>query len=103
VSGCLIHGFCFLSPLEQVLVIWLAIVNFAGLVLMGHDESQARSGDSRVREMTLWKVAFVGGAFGVLGGEIAFHHKTEDLTFMAPVYVAVGVWLWAVGRVLRTA
>jgi len=99
--GCLIHGLCFLSPLEQVLVVWLAVINTAGLVMMGYDKSQAQSGGRRVREMTLWKVAFIGGAFGILVGESASRHKTEDLTFMAPVYVAVGVWLWAISRILR--
>ena len=101
--GCLIHGLCFLSPLEQVLVVWLAVINLAGLMMMGYDKSQARSGNSRAREMTLWKVAFVGGAFGIVAGEVAFHHKTNDLTFMAPVYVATGVWIWALSRVLQAA
>jgi uncharacterized membrane protein YsdA (DUF1294 family) len=99
--GCLIHGLCFLSPLEQVLTAWLAAVNLAGLAVMSYDKSQAQSGGRRVREVTLWKVAFIGGAFGILVGESAFRHKTEDLTFMAPVYVAVGVWLWAISRILR--
>jgi uncharacterized membrane protein YsdA (DUF1294 family) len=101
--GCLIHGVCFLSPLEQVLLVWLAIANLAGLVMMSYDKSQAQSEDPRVREMTLWKIAFVGGAFGILAGEGAFRHKTEDLTFMVPVYMAVGVWLWALSRILRMA
>ncbi len=101
--GCLVHGLCYLSPLEQVLVIWLAIVNFAGLVMMGYDKSQAQSGGPRVREITLWKIGFIGGAFGILAGEIAFHQKTNDLTFMVPVYVAGGVWLWALSRVLQIA
>jgi uncharacterized membrane protein YsdA (DUF1294 family) len=92
VVGCLIHGLCFLSPPGQVLVAWLAVVNFAGLVMMCYDKSQTRSGDRRVREMTLWKVAFIGGAFGILAGESAFHHKTKDLTFMAPVS-----WPWESG------
>jgi len=102
VFGCLIHGLCFLSLLAQALLVWLEVVNLAGLIMMGYDKSQARSGSSRVREMTLWKVAFIGGAFGILGGEFAFRHKTEDLTFMAPVYLAVVVWLLALSKVLRT-
>jgi len=103
VLGCLIQGLCFLTPLEQMLVVWLTVINVAGLVMMSYDKSQAYSGCRRVREMTLWKVAFIGGAFGIVAGETVFHHKTEDLTFMAPVYVAIGVWLWGLGRVLRTA
>jgi len=102
VIECLVHGLCFLSLPVQVLVVWSRVVNLVGLVMMGYNKTQAYSGDRRVREMTLWKIAFVGGAFGILAGEGAFHHKTHDLTFMALVYVALGVWLWALSRILRT-
>jgi uncharacterized membrane protein YsdA (DUF1294 family) len=51
--------------------------NLVRLIMMGYDKSQAESGGGRVREMTLWKVAFIGGAFGVLAGESAFYHKTQ--------------------------
>ena len=100
--GCLVHGLCLLSLPVQVLVVWLGVVNLVGLVMMGYDKSHAYSGDRRVREMTLWKVAFVGGAFGILAGGGAFNHKTQDVNFMAPVYVAIGVWLLTLSRVLRT-
>lgn len=98
--GCLVQALCFLAPPEQLLVVWLAVTNFAGLVVMGYDKSQAESGAWRVREMTLWKIAFLGGAFGVLAGKSAFRHKINDLTFMAPVYLATGIWLWLVTRIV---
>jgi uncharacterized membrane protein YsdA (DUF1294 family) len=85
-----------------VLAVWLAAINLAGLIMMSYDKSQAEHGGRRVREMTLWKVAFIGGAFGILAGEGIFHHKTQDLVFMAPVCLATGIWLWLVTRIAET-
>jgi uncharacterized membrane protein YsdA (DUF1294 family) len=102
VLGCPVHVLCFLSLPAQILAVWLSIANLAGLIMMGYDKAQAEASGRRVREMTLWKIAFIGGAFGVLAGESAFHHKTQDLTFMAPIYLATGIWLWLVAKIVGT-
>jgi uncharacterized membrane protein YsdA (DUF1294 family) len=80
---------------------WLGFINLTGMVAMAYDKSQAESGARRVREMTLWKIALLGGAFGILAAEGLFHHKTEDLIFAGPLFFAVGVWLWLLTRIFE--
>lgn len=98
ILGCLVPGLCFLNLPEQILAAWLELINFVAFAMMGFDKSQAGSGAWRAREKTFWKIAILGGPFGILLGEVAFHHKTQDLAFMAPVYVGVAAWLWVVTR-----
>lgn len=60
---------------------------------MGLDKSRAQHGEWRVPERTLFKISIVGGAFGVVAGSAAFHHKTLKDSFAEVPYIAAIGWL----------
>jgi uncharacterized membrane protein YsdA (DUF1294 family) len=66
---------------------------FVGFVLMGMDKSRARHGERRIPERTLFTLAIIGGAFGVVAGSRIFHHKTLKNSFTDVAYVAAIAWL----------
>jgi uncharacterized membrane protein YsdA (DUF1294 family) len=57
------------------------IMTVIGFVLMGMDKRKAKKHQYRISEMTLWLVAFFGGAVGAYLGMQCFRHKTKHLTF----------------------
>jgi uncharacterized membrane protein YsdA (DUF1294 family) len=64
-----------------VLVIFLAIINFGGLILMGIDKGRAKKEAWRIPEKRLFGIAFLGGALGVIMGMYMFRHKTQHRSF----------------------
>ena len=73
--------------------VWLLLTGVVGFVAMGVDKGRAAAGEWRIPEMTLFAIAFAGGAFGEAIGSGAFRHKTSKLSFLAVLYSAVVVWL----------
>ena len=63
-------------------LIWLLLVNLAGLAAMGADKYKARHHQWRIPEKTLFLIAIVGGSAGSLAGMFLFHHKTRHLSFL---------------------
>ena len=49
-------------------LIWLLLVNLAGLAAMGADKYKARHHQWRIPEKTLFLIAIVGGSAGSLAG-----------------------------------
>lgn len=90
---------CALNIFARVLLAWQALVGLVGFFAMGYDKSQATEDAWRVREITLWKIAWIGGAIGVMAGEFAFHHKENKMTFTTMAFAATAVWLFVLIKV----
>ncbi len=64
------------------IVSYLAIVNLAGLIVMGIDKLRARKRAWRIPESTLFVIALIGGSLGTTIGMHLFHHKTRHWYFL---------------------
>lgn len=65
----------------KYLLIYLLLINAAGLVLMLTDKIKARKGLWRIPERTLMLTAALGGSVGVHIGMYLFRHKTRHPKF----------------------
>ena len=65
----------------KYLLIYLLLINAAGLVLMLADKIRARNGAWRISELTLMLTAALGGSVGVHMGMYLFRHKTRHPKF----------------------
>lgn len=75
----------------KLLIIYLVIVNVAGLLFMLADKIKAKRGAWRISEATLMTVAAIGGSFGSFLGMQLFRHKTRHAKF----YIGVPVLMVA--------
>ncbi len=77
------------------ILLYLLIINAAGLLLMLTDKWKARKNRLRIPEATLMTVAALGGSTGVLLGMYLFRHKTlhPKFTLGIPLILAVQVVL----------
>ncbi len=82
-----------MSPAWLAVACWVLFWSLAGFVAMGLDKSRARNHEWRVSERTLYKIAVAGGAFGIVAGSSAFHHKTLKGSFTAVAYASAVAWL----------
>ncbi len=64
------------------IILYLAIVNLAGLIVMGIDKLRARKRAWRIPESTLFVIALIGGSLGTTIGMHLFHHKTRHWYFL---------------------
>ncbi|SFQ32401.1 Uncharacterized membrane protein YsdA, DUF1294 family [Lachnospiraceae bacterium XBB1006] len=84
----------------KLLLVYLAIMNVAGLTVMGIDKRKAIKGAWRIPEKTLFLVSILGGSVGTLVGMYLFHHKTKHWYFVIGmpliliVQVAAGSYLY---------
>lgn len=67
--------------IENLVLLYLIIVNAAAFLLMLADKIKAKRGAWRIPEATLMGVAAIGGSVGVLAGMYAFRHKTRHIKF----------------------
>ena len=87
--------------IENLVLLYLIIVNAAAFLLMLADKLKAKRGAWRIPEATLMGVAAIGGSVGVLAGMYAFRHKTKHITFTLGIplvlaaQVALVIWLMA--------
>ena len=65
----------------QIVIVYLVIVNILGFFIMGFDKHQAKMGNRRIPENTLFSFTIVGGGIGTILGMYVFHHKTKKLKF----------------------
>jgi uncharacterized membrane protein YsdA (DUF1294 family) len=63
------------------LLAYFIIMNLTGFIMMGNDKSRARKQHYRIKESSLWRVAFLGGAVGSYIGMNTFRHKTKHKVF----------------------
>ena len=67
--------------LKTILLVYLVLVNAAGLLFMFVDKQKAQRGQWRIPEATLMLTAAIGGSVGSLLGMYLFRHKTRHLKF----------------------
>ena len=79
----------------KYLLIYLHLINAAGLVLMLADKIRARNGAGRISELTLMLTAALGGSVGVHMGMYLFRHKTRHpkFTLGVPAILTVQILL----------
>lgn len=63
--------------------------NAAAFLVMGWDKRQAKTHGWRVPEKTLFFMAFTLGGPGILGGMLAFRHKTRHFSFRMGIPAAI--------------
>lgn len=67
--------------LEKIVMIYLILVNFAGILVMGMDKARAKARAWRISEKTLFGIALLGGSAGTWAGMYIFRHKTKHWYF----------------------
>lgn len=72
-------------------------MNLLGLVTIGWDKGQARLNRWRISERTLFIIAFLGGAAGILVGMYTFRHKTKHCTFVIGIPLILLLQMIAAG------
>ena len=79
----------------ETILIYLLLINAAGLVLMLADKIRARNGAWRISELTLMLTAALGGSVGVHMGMYLFRHKTRHpkFTLGVPAILTVQILL----------
>lgn len=63
-------------------IVYLIIMNIAGLAVMALDKSRARRYAWRIPEKMLFLVSVLGGSIGTWAGMYLFHHKTKHWYFV---------------------
>ena len=79
----------------ETILIYLLLINAAGLVLMLADKIRARNGAWCISELTLMLTAALGGSVGVHMGMYLFRHKTRHpkFTLGVPAILTVQILL----------
>ena len=67
-------------PIKYILI-YLLIINLIGFFIMWWDKRQAKMGNWRTPEKTLFMITLLGGGFGTIAGMYKFRHKTKKLRF----------------------
>ena len=65
----------------HILLIGYAVMSVIGFALMGIDKSRAINRKWRIKEATLFLIAFFGGGIGSTLGMFFFRHKTKHWYF----------------------
>ena len=65
----------------RLLILYLLIMNAAGVISMLTDKRKAKKKLWRIPEATLLGIAALGGSVGALVGMYAFRHKTRHMKF----------------------
>lgn len=73
------------------LLIYLLLINAAGLLLMLADKQKAKKNLWRIPERVLLLTALLGGSLGSLLGMYLFRHKTKHIkfTFLVPIFFLI--------------
>lgn len=83
-----------------IIVVYLVIMNFIGLAVMGIDKSKAKRYAWRIPEKVLFMTSILGGSIGTWAGMYLFRHKTKHWYFVIGmpaillVQIAVGVLMF---------
>ena len=67
--------------MEDVLLVYLAVLNLVTFALYGADKRRAKKGQWRIPEKTLLILPLLGGGVGGILGMAVFHHKTRHWYF----------------------
>ncbi len=70
-----------LVPLSLLVAVVVVSINLAAFAAFGIDKRRAETGDRRIREDTLLRLALLGGCPGAYAGRRLFRHKTRKQPF----------------------
>lgn len=71
----------FLGIPINYIIIYVVLINLIGFFVMWWDKRQAKLGNWRTPEKTLFMITLLGGGFGTIAGMYKFRHKTKKLYF----------------------
>lgn len=71
-----------MNTIQKIAIVYLIIVNIAGLSVMGIDKRRAVRHEWRIPEKTLFLCSLLGGSAGTWAGMYLFHHKTKHWYFV---------------------
>jgi len=74
-----------------VLLVTFVGVNVIAFLAFGWDKHCAVSGQRRVSEATLLRLALFGGAAGAIAGQSFFRHKTRKEPFRSSLYLMAAI------------
>ncbi len=86
------------EKIELIILIYLALANLGGFVIMGADKKRAKQGRYRVPEKVLFLVALLGGCFGTTLGMNYFRHKTKHWYFFVGMPLISIAWGYCLFR-----
>ena len=85
----------------KLLILYLLIMNAAGVASMLVDKLKAKKKLWRIPEATLFAIALLGGSIGSLVGMYLFRHKTKHLSFTLGIPAIIAVQLLLVWLLIR--
>ncbi|MCK8059279.1 MULTISPECIES: DUF1294 domain-containing protein [unclassified Fusibacter] len=65
-----------------LILIYLALINITGLLVMAVDKKKAKQSKWRIPEKVLWTITLLGGGIGTFFGMTWFRHKTKKWQFI---------------------
>lgn len=68
--------------MREVVMIWFVFINLIAYLVMSDDKRRARERKERTPERTLFLLAFIGGALGILISMYTKRHKTRHSSFV---------------------
>ena len=78
----------------KYILLYLAVINFAAVLICIHDKNSARKSKRRISEKTLFILAFLGGAMGLYITMLKIRHKTLHKRFMIGLPIIIVLqWL----------
>ena len=86
--------------MNEILWIYLVVINVAALALFGADKRKAKKHAWRISEKALFLSAVLGGSVGALLGMLLFRHKTKHWYFVIgiPLILIIQIFLlWKFG------
>lgn len=63
------------------ILLYLLVVNVITFLIMGYDKHEAKKGNWRISEKTLFTLVVLGGSIGGIIGMFTFRHKTKKWYF----------------------
>lgn len=85
----------------KLLILYLLIMNAAGVASMLVDKQKAKKKLWRIPEATLFAIAALGGSIGSLVGMYLFRHKTKHLSFTLGIPAIIAVQLLLAWLLIR--
>ena len=80
--------------------IYFVVINIIGFGVMYLDKNKAKKGKYRVREKTIFLIAFLLGGIGVYVGMYKFRHKTKHSTFTVGIPVCIVINIVSIWYIL---
>ncbi len=89
--------------MEKIIVLYLIVINFIGIIIMASDKSKAKHHAFRIPERVLFFVAIIGGSIGTWAGMYLFRHKTKHWYFVIgmPAILALQIALICILRIYK--